>query len=180
MADSMMKTQETNVMLFITMKMYRCITVLDFKSLVTDLCMTGNKTFCQTWSRNQEVSEADVNGFWHHLTDSTWMCYRHMRMGAYCVTQYHIGTNLTQIFCRNWSLTWARCLFQLYRQKCDFLNPKIVPFSDFDFSRRQTRSLRSLMDCMSPQDPTIHAPVLPHSIPILLQTLTGFSSFLGY
>ncbi len=75
-ADSRTETQETNGMLFIPMKMCRYITIQDFKALHSDLYMTGNKTFCQKWSRNEVVSEIDVNGFWRHLTDSTWLCYR--------------------------------------------------------------------------------------------------------
>lgn len=118
-----MKPLETNVTLFITIKMYRHITMLDFqgfifKSLVTDVWRSGNQTFCQSWSWNRVVRKTDVNAFWHHLTDRSWVC-----CGIYTNVYVHAGKQIImsiQIWWKyvvgKWCLTWAVCLFHVCSQ----------------------------------------------------------------
>lgn len=114
-------------MLFITIKMYRHITMLDFqgfifKTLVTDVWRAGNQTFCQSWSWNGVVRKTDVNAFWHHLTDRSWVC-----CGIYTSVYVHAGKQIIisiQIWWKyvvgKWCLTWAICNF-MYGARHDLL-----------------------------------------------------------
>lgn len=121
--DLIMKPLETNVMLFITIKMYRHITMLDFqgfifRTLVTDVWRAGNQTFCQSWSWNGVVRKTDVNAFWHHLTDRSWVCW-----DIYTSVYVHAGKQIIISFqiwrkyvVRKWCLTWAIGLFHVCSQ----------------------------------------------------------------